>query len=121
MLEHGAEAMVMVEDKLAYEVFELCKKHYGASKFQKDWPTFYVKNDEEDILAGEFCGENNEIMINMAYVHGKEELIRTITHEFIHYLQSPTWMKRYHKVYDYYNHPYEVEAYSRENELLELI
>ena len=46
-----------------------------------------------------------------------EDLVRTLIHEYQHYLQSPAWMTRYYNMgCDYHTHPYEVIAYAKENE-----
>ena len=103
------------------EVFNKCCEHYGLSKFKRDYPSLCIKHDEEDLLSGEYCAENNEIMINTYYILNDDDVAKTICHEYIHYLQSPTWMKRYNKMYQYYDHPYEVEAFGRESEILNLL
>jgi hypothetical protein len=57
----------------------------------------------------------NEITIYYNNIGSLEELIRTVIHEYQHYLQSPSWMTRYYKMgYDYSNHPYEIAAYKEE-------
>ena len=54
----------------------------------------------------------NEITIYYKNIASLEELIRTIIHEYQHYLQSPSWMTRYYNMgYDYSDHPYELAAY----------
>ena len=45
-------------------------------------------------------------------------VIQTLIHEYIHYLQSPIWFKRYYSMgHDYVSHPYEKEAISYEKRL----
>jgi hypothetical protein len=45
----------------------------------------------------------------------REHIIQTLVHEYQHYLQSPSWFKRYYDMgYHYGNHPYEVQAYGEE-------
>ena len=43
------------------EVFNKCCEHYGLSKFKRDYPSLCIKHDEEDLLSGEYCAENNDI------------------------------------------------------------
>ena len=46
----------------------------------------------------------------------KEWVIQTLIHEYIHYLQSPLWMKRYYDMgYEYDTHPYELAATKAED------
>ena len=108
-------------EELAVKVFNVSCEHLGVSKFKREYPSLLIKNDEEDLLSGEYCSLNNEVMINLAYILNEEDLAKTIYHELIHYHQSPTWMKRYSNMYDYYSHPYEVIAYKRESEILNLL
>ena len=45
----------------------------------------------------------------------REHIIQTLVHEYQHYLQSPSWFKRYYDMgYGYNDHPYEVQAYAEE-------
>lgn len=47
----------------------------------------------------------------------KKMVIQTLIHEYIHYLQSPTWFKRYYNMgYSYNDHPYELEAIRHEQD-----
>lgn len=108
-------------------VFDLCKTHYGESKYQKGYPHLEFNTDDEDIMGGYYCHDINEIQVNYQGFDDSRECsdyyTRLVTHEYIHFLQSPHWFRRYYKHYghDYLTHPYEVEAYGREHELLELL
>ena len=100
---------------------KICK-HYGYSKYQESFPYLsiedspYADADEPDLI-GEYCSDENELIVYWKNIKSTEELIRTLIHEYQHYLQSPTWMTRYHNMgCDYYTHPYEVIAYKKENE-----
>lgn len=47
----------------------------------------------------------------------KKMIIQTLIHEYIHYLQSPLWFKRYYNMgYNYNDHPYELKAISYEKD-----
>jgi hypothetical protein len=88
---------------------------YGKSKHQQTTPYVYLSKDVIDNIKGEYCYILNEITIYYRNINSLEELIRTIIHEYQHYLQSPSWMTRYYRMgYDYTNHPYEVAAYNEE-------
>ena len=106
------------------EVFEKAKKHYGKSKYQKGYPALILETEDDDnILGGEYCFENNEITINYQGFDDSDDCYeyytRLICHEFVHHLQHHGWFKRYYKMgHDYLTHPYEIEAYKRETELL---
>ncbi len=104
-------------------ILKRCKDHYGLSKYQTEYPHLILNTDEEDIMGGYYCHDLNEIQINYQGFDDSKECseyyTRLVTHEFIHFLQSPVWFKRYYRMgHDYITHPYEVEAYKRETELL---
>ena len=57
----------------------------------------------------------NDINVYWKNIKTEEDLIRTLLHEYKHYLQSPAWMTRYYKQgYSYTDHPYEVQARQEE-------
>lgn len=94
--------------------------YYGFSKFQITTPylsledSLYNDAESEDIVA-EYCSMHNEIQVYWKNIKSIEHLIRTLVHEYQHYLQSPSWMTRYYNQgYTYENHPYELTAYSEE-------
>jgi hypothetical protein len=59
----------------------------------------------------------NEISIYYPNMKSKKMVIQTLIHEYIHYLQSPIWFKRYYNMgHDYVSHPYEKEAISFEKD-----
>lgn len=96
------------------------EQYYGESKYQTSTPYLSLEDeknsDGEDLnIKGEYCKILNEIIIYWKNIESKEELIRTLIHEYIHYLQSPIWMIRYYSMgYDYTTHPYELQAYKEE-------
>ena len=107
-------------------VFGLCKNHYGLSKYQDSYPDLVLETDTEDVMGGYYCHDLNEMQINYQGFDDSKECyeyyFKLVTHEFIHYHQSPAWFKRYYKMgHDYLSHPYEIEAYGREDELLNAI
>jgi len=108
--------------QLVNKYFDLISTHYGESKFQTDSPWLVIEDspysDSEDPdLIGEYCSMHNELIVYWKNIKSIEDLIKTIIHEYQHYLQSPSWMTRYYKMgYDYHNHPYETIAYEREKD-----
>ena len=98
------------------QILDALVQHYGKSKYYDFIPDIFI-SDEDSILSGEFRPDWEMIVLyRNALLYGPEELATVINHEYIHYLQSPTWLTRYGNTYDYYNNPYEVEAYTREEE-----
>ena len=124
----------MIKEKvqnIVDEVFPKIEKHYGFSKFQECTPyvelhkNIYEKysgeegaSGDEDGCHAEYCSMMNEISIYYPNMKSRKMIIETLIHEYIHYLQSPTWFKRYYDQYghDYTTHPYEIEATSFEND-----
>ena len=108
-----------VTRKQIIEYVEKCigevENRYGPSKHQQTFPYIFLSKDIIDDIKGEYCYMFNEITIYYRNIESLEELIRTVIHEYQHYLQSPSWMTRYYRMgYDYSNHPYEVAAYNEE-------
>ena len=109
------------------------EKYYGHSKYQNCTPyielhhNIYIRitGDEydQDILSETECNPDaeydrfdNTIIIYWPKMVNKETIIKSLIHEYQHYLQSPSWMKRYYNMgYDYDNHPYEIQARKSEN------
>ena len=117
--------------KIIDELFPKIETHYGFSKFQECTPyvelhrNIYEKysgeegaSGDEDGCHAEYCSMMNEISIYYPNMKSRKMIIETLIHEYIHYLQSPTWFKRYYDQYghDYTTHPYEIEATSFEKD-----
>lgn len=113
--------------KIVKEVYPKIEKYYGFSKFQECTPyidyetSIYARLSGEDDMEGEqnpdaeYCSMENAIFIYYPKMESKKHIIETLVHEYQHYLQSPSWMKRYYKMgYNYNDHPYEVAAYKEE-------
>ena len=115
--------------KIIDEVYPKIEKHYGFSKFQECTPyielhkNIYEKysgedgaQGEEDKCHAEYCSMLNEISVYYPQMKSRKMIIQTLIHEYIHYLQSPVWFKRYYDKYghDYTTHPYEIEAVNEE-------
>ncbi len=108
-------------ETIANEILELLTKHYGRSNFYNYIPTICF-DDSDTFLSGEWRNDWGQIVLYTQHLdlipkqYLKDEIATIINHEYIHYLQSPTWMTRYNKMYNYYEHPYEIEAYEKEEE-----
>ena len=106
--------------RLSKDIFENVSKDYGNSKYQQTLPYLSIEDspysdaDDPDCF-GEYDKDDNELIIYWKNIHSREDLIRTIIHEYQHYLQSPAWMSRYWNMgFGYTDHPYEVSAYKEE-------
>ena len=59
----------------------------------------------------------NEISVYWPQMKSRKMIIETLIHEYQHYLQSPSWFKRYYNMgYEYHNHPYELQATQKEQD-----
>ena len=108
------------------KVFKLCKKKLGKSKYRKEFPALLFIFDEDEVMGGYYCHVNNIIEITYQGFDDSKYCFdyysKVVYHEFIHYLQSPIWFKRYYSMgHDYLSHPYEIEAYKRETEVFKYI
>lgn len=96
------------------------QEHYGMSKHHASFPYIYIEDSpysdaEHKTIKGEFSHMENDINVYWKNIKTEEDLIRTLLHEYKHYLQSPAWMTRYYKQgYSYTDHPYEVQAREEE-------
>tara|TARA_R110002050_G_scaffold119660_1_gene237512 strand:- start:195 stop:569 length:375 start_codon:yes stop_codon:yes gene_type:complete len=66
---------------------------------------------EGEPADAEYDRKENKLFIYSDYNNSTEDVIRSIIHEYTHYLQSGSWMKRFYDIgYSYDNHPYEIDA-----------
>lgn len=108
--------------ELSAKYFDAIKDYYGVSKYHDRTPYLsvedspYSDDDETYDGLGDYSFDSmNEISIYWKNIHTEETLIRTIIHEYTHYLQFPSWYKRYYNIgYNYNDHPYEIEAFKAE-------
>ncbi len=93
------------------EVFEEMIEFYGISKYTEDLPNLVLIHDSGDYAMGTFEEEVEEIVVNVAQCRTRKDVIGTMIHEYVHYLQPRNgWYVRYSKKYSYDNHPYEKQA-----------
>jgi hypothetical protein len=103
--------------KIVYDVISWCEIEYGYSKFQNFLVDFELDNEELEnekeyfyqILA-EYDDDDNLIIVYYKKIRKTTDLIKSIIHEYQHYLQSPSWYSIYDRKYGYYNNPYEKRA-----------
>ena len=115
--------------KVIEEVYPKIEAHYGYSKFTPECTPYvethyniYARHSEEPEAQGEQDGchaeydrLDNSIVVYYPNMVSRKHIIETLVHEYQHYLQSPSWMKRYYDMgYKYDNHPYEIAAYKEE-------
>ena len=94
----------------------------GFPEIDDSWPNVYARYSQnvdmegEDDASAEFVRKENKIYVYSDHIPNKEELVKAIIHEFVHFLQSESWMQRYYKSggYEYHNHPYEIKATEEE-------
>lgn len=112
--------------QVANKVYPKIREYYGLGK--KEYPPIEVHKNilvrltgepeaEGEPADAEFDRKENKIFLYTDYNNSVEDVIRGIIHEYIHYLQSGSWMKRYYNMgYTYGNHPYEVDAKKAEKD-----
>ena len=115
--EVGEELQLQISN----EILDTLVRHYGRSKHYDWYPNIYV-DYSDSILSGEFRDDEEAIILyTNAFEYNVDALAVVICHEFIHYLQCPKLKEKYDKQYEYYDHPMEIEAYRREDEILNLL
>lgn len=94
--------------------FDEIVEKYGESKFQTSTPYLIIEDgkcEDDSELIGEYCFIHNELIVYWENLPDVESIIRTLVHEYTHYLQSPSWFTRYYRMGHFYNtHPYELKA-----------
>lgn len=114
-------------------IYPLIQSDYGVSKFNGQPPKVELYKslvgrlsgvDENigDPASGQYDRDDNTIYVYYPHVTGIRDLVGTLLHEYRHYLQSPSWMKRYYDMgYEYDTHPYEIEATNEESNWFKFI
>ena len=99
---------------LAIKLFDTLKDKLGMSQYFDTYPALEF-DDELHFLSGEFRDDYNAIILYPLALTNEEELKRTLVHEYCHYLQCPETFERHKQAYDYWDNPFEKEAYEFEN------
>lgn len=83
---------------LTYERYQLISqtyanivKHYGKSVHHAWIPELILTHDPNYGAMGEFFEDGREIIINFANCSTMKDVISTLIHEYVHYLQPPFW------------------------------
>mgnify|MGYP003628963996 FL=1 len=110
--------------QIANTVYPKIREYYGVGR--KDYPPIEVYKNILVRLTGEPDAEGepadaeydrklNKLFIYSDYNNSVEDVTRSIIHEYVHYLQSGSWMGRYYKMgHTYQTHPYELKASQEE-------
>ena len=111
--------------KIANKAYPKIRDYYGVGR--KEFPPIEVHRnifarlsgepemEGDDPAEAEFDRKLNKIFLCSDYINNAEDIIRGIIHEYVHFLQSGSWMNRYYKMgYKYANHPYEISAKKEE-------
>jgi hypothetical protein len=112
--------------KVVNKVYPKIRDYYGSNR--SDFPPIEIHTNIHARLSGEpdaegeeeaeaeFDRKENKIFLYSDTINTDEDIIRGIIHEYVHFLQNASWMKRYYNMgRDYTNHPYEMSA-SKEEE-----
>ncbi len=86
-------------------------KRTDIMEFSEDFADGKVRKKDLELIQGWFDPNENSIVLILENIDSIKDVIKTILHEYQHYLQCPSWIQRYYNMgYTYDNHPYEVEA-----------
>ena len=110
---------------IANKAYPKIRDYYGSGK--RIFPPIEIHNniyarltgepdaEGEDPAEAEFDRKENKLFLYSDFINSTEDIIRGIIHEYVHFLQSGSWMKRYYKMgHDYFSHPYEISAKKEE-------
>ena len=104
---------------LVVKALHWCKARWGLSEFHNDYPRLRIlSKPSKQTLTGWYCEQKNLLTINLNTNDDDLEIIKTVIHEYTHYLQD---LENLYDVlsYAYQNRPYrehplEKQAYGRE-------
>ena len=90
-------------------LLEWCRERYGTSRFA-DFNDLRIRLSSKLEFLGEYCPDENEIVLNPTKHRSLVDWCCTFIHEYIHFKQD---MEQYELIkIDYDNHPYEIECNS---------
>jgi len=101
------------------ETFNWCIEKFGTPLKNGELPDLNVSYIRNSDCFGYYCSMDREITIFPYMIGSKSMLIRSVIHEYTHFLQMPH-RKNYRKYtkleedFGYDNNPLEVEAYDAE-------
>lgn len=113
--------------------FNMIINEYGESKWYGDIPYLHtmskdsimdyaddfadgkVRKKDLDLIQGWFDPTDNSIVLILENIDSIKEVVKTMLHEYQHYLQCPSWIQRYYNIgHTYDTHPYEIQAVNAE-------
>ncbi len=110
------------------KVYPKIQTHYGTKRGTTPPPievhtSIYARLSGEEGMRGEeeahaqWTPKDKKIYLYTIKLTDEEQIIRSLIHEYTHYLQNPGWHKRYYTMgKKYEDHPYEMEALKREED-----
>lgn len=120
--------MDKLNTKIAQETLNFCKKKFG-TPLKRTYPNLVISQDNRYTRRyGDYI--DRTITIYLKSCNTKCNIIKTIIHEYTHFLQMPKMndIKKWHRLHENFNyedHPYELEAQMSEilfyNECLEYV
>lgn len=104
-------------ERIAPMVLNWCIRKYGV-KPHKNHINLHITYSKftDGIEYGEYQWDTNTIVVFYNATRTLRSLITTIIHEYTHSLQNRAWYTRYDSIYEYFDNPYEIEAYAREDD-----
>ena len=105
--------------QIIVETFNWCVEKFGTPLKNGELPDLNVSYVRNSDCFGYYCSMDREITIFPYMIESKSMLIRSVIHEYTHFLQMPH-RKNYRKYtkleedFGYDNNPLEVEAYEAE-------
>jgi len=105
--------------QIIVETFNWCVEKFGTPLKNGELPDLNVSYMRNSDCFAYFCSMDREITIFPYMIQSKSMLIRSVIHEYTHFLQMPH-RKNYRKYtkleenFGYDNNPLEVEAYEAE-------
>jgi hypothetical protein len=103
----------MKSEKKYLKILDWCIVKYGMSRYYDDYPDLDINIEDVYGYSGEFDSDNNlitiyDILIQM--VDTTEIAIKTMIHEYQHYLQDPKLCDAYFRDMLDSENPFEIEA-----------
>lgn len=105
--------------KILQQAFEWCVERFGSPLKNGDIPNFIISYERNSDCFGYYCSLEKEIVIFPFEIQSKSMLIRSVIHEYTHFLQMPKTKEypkylKMEKKYGYENNPFEIGAYEAE-------
>lgn len=102
-----------IKRKIAILTLRWCQENIGVNKKKRNIKLSLRSKPYREgnyIVLGHFCHIENRILLYDVYEQSLIELVKTIIHEYTHYLQSSRKYWEYYKTHYYSQHPYERQA-----------